>query len=222
MASNHNISQLLNLAFGITAPRIYNVSTAVQQGNDIAVNVPKESQQRSPIIYKDMKVAAKPTAARLSDLGLPMVAPLKIIGKGYQVLDAFGNVKTKRYADFEFPAVTLITLKRAKTIIKTPTLGNAGTVKELFGYDDWSIVIQGLCLDDSGRLAQKTAQEQQAALMGFNNIADSVRVVSDLFNLAGIGDMVIRDVGFKQLKGKPHVLPFTMNCISDNPLNALV
>ena len=47
---------------------------------------------------------------------------------------------------------------------KTKVLGIHGTIKEVYGLDDWKINIRGFCIADKSREGYKTVAEQVNAL----------------------------------------------------------
>ncbi len=188
----YNTSELFELAFGIKTIGNYKIDK-VSEGLD----------------YE----------SKLSYLGTPMIVPIKFKGKGYQIFNDFGEVVIDKFEDFSLPASTLVNLRRAKTIVKTKASAAKGTVKEIFGFDDWQIDIMGFCLADKAHTTAKTAREQKIKLNEFDAIVDSIQVVSELFDDFDISHLVINEIQFNQLRGKPGVIPFSLRCSSDEPSN---
>lgn len=160
-------------------------------------------------------------STRLSSVGTNMIVPVIFKGKRYQVYNESGLIVKQAFEDFELPATTLVNFRRAKNITKTKASGSTGTVKELFGFDDWQINIRGFCLADLSHQTAKTAQEQKIRLNEFDAIIDSIQVVSELFDDLNVSHLVIEEVKFNQLKGKPGIVPFHLKCISDEPSELL-
>lgn len=189
---NYNTAQLFEIAFGIKSI-----------GN-----------------YKDVKLNdTLDYASKLSSLGTPMIVPIKFKGKGYQIYNSFGEIVTDTFEDFDLPAASLVNLRRAKTQVKTKASAAKGTVKEIFGFDDWRIDIRGFCLADASHKTAKSAREQKIKLNEFDAIVDSIQVVSELFDDFDISHLVIDEIQFNQLKGKPGVIPFYLKCSSDEPFD---
>jgi hypothetical protein len=192
---NYNTAELFNLAFGIKSIGNYKV-------DKLSTGLDYES--------------------KLSYLGTPMIVPIKFKGKGYQVFNDFGEVVIDTFEDFHLPASTLVNLRRAKTIVKTKASAAKGTVKEIFGFDDWQIDIMGFCLADDAHANAKTARDQKIKLNQFDAIVDSIQVVSELFEDFDISHLVINEIQFNQLRGKPGVIPFSLRCSSDEPSNLFI
>jgi len=206
-----NIAQLFNVAFGIKQMGAYKVDDIDKKPTDLQIN------------YKGVDVVESlHDAVRMSHLGTPIILPLTLKGKKYQVFNEVGDVIFKQYEDFEMPAATLVNFRRAKIITKTKARAAKGTVKEMYGFDDWRIDIRGFCLSDGSHPTSKTAYNQKLNLYKYDNIIDSVEVVSELFNDIDISNIVIEELNFSQLKGKPGVIPFYMRCVSDEPLELIL
>lgn len=205
---SYNISKLFEIAFGITSIGAYNIGEIDTQPKDVSFN------------YKGLKTVNNVhEAARLSYLGTPIILPIILKGKQYQVFNELGDVVLKQFEDFEMPSATLVTFRRSKIVTKTKALAAKGTVKEIFGFDDWRIDIRGFCLADPSHKTAKTAYEQKIKIAEFEEIVDSVHIVSEIFNDLNIDNVYINELNFSQLKGKPGVIPFYMRCLSDEPLN---
>jgi hypothetical protein len=202
----YNIAQLFEIAFGIKSIGKYYVDKVGEKPTDVNFNYAGVE------VVKGLEYASK-----MSSLGTPMIVPIKFKGKGYSVFNDFGEIVTDTFEDFELPATTLVNLRRAKTISKTKASAAKGTIKELFGFDDWRIDIRGFCLADSSHAVAKTARAQKIKLNEFDAIVDSIEVVSELFTDFDISHLVIEELQFHQLKGKPGVIPFYLKCSSDEP-----
>lgn len=156
-------------------------------------------------------------AERLSQFGTPVLGLFSVRGGEYKVYDKrTGMLKDKEYGAFEFPAATVVDFNRDKDMTKTPVIGSSGTVKEIFGFDDWKINIRGICLNDGSRVKQKTAQEQQAALIALNEIAGSLTIEKgSLFLDKQITRFVIDSLSFTAVQGKPNVIQYEIEAVSD-------
>lgn len=205
---SYNIAQLFDIAFGIKSIGAYKV--------DKVGNNPKEIDFN----YAGIQVVdSLDYATKLSSLGTPMIVPIKFKGKGYDVYNDFGEIVIDSFEDFYLPATTLVNFRRSKIISKTKVSAERGTVKELYGWDDWTIDIRGFCLADASHATAKTAKEQKNKLFEFDAIAGSIQVVSELFADFNIDNIVIEEMQFNQLRGKPGVIPFYLKCSSDEPFS---
>lgn len=202
----YNINTLFDIAFGIKSVGVFKIDQP-QQENGLDFNF------KGVELTDDLNVAQ-----RMSHLGTPIVFPITFVGKSYQVYSEIGEIELRNLADFELPAATLVNFSRAKLISKTKALASNGTVKELYGFDDWRIDIRGLCLADPSHATAQTALEMEAKLREFEGVVDNISVVGSLFTAKDINSIVIEKLHITQLKGKPGVIPFYMQCTSDQPI----
>jgi len=202
MDIRYNISEIFQAAFGINSP-IYMV-------NPIEVG-------KSPngINYTGVEWIAQPEAKKMSWLGTPIIHPITLKGGTHEVYNRFGKLIEKTLGDFEMPAATLCEFRRAKNITQTNVLGSNGTVKEIFGFDDWQISFKGVCLPEPGR----TEVEQKEMLLQLEKVAGRIEVIGELFDEKDINAIVISEVSFPQIQGKPRVIPFEINALSDEVID---
>lgn len=191
--NNYDTNTLLSEAFGIKNVVAYNPKIDATEDQDIEIS-------------------------RLSYLGTPIVYPLTLKGKLYKQYDLSGKIVTKRLETFEMPAITLSTFRRGKILTETDIVGGNGSVIETYGFTSWNIDIRGLCLKDPAHPNAQTAYQQHLKILGFENVMDSIPVVSKLYNDKGIESIVIVDVELGQIEGKPDVIPFFIRCIADEPV----
>jgi hypothetical protein len=197
-----NISQLFNAAFGFI-PATY--------------SIPHKDTENSPAIFK---VETKPLeeAKKMSWMGTPIMFPVTFKGGNYNYYNDDGTIGTKSLNDFELPPATITDFRRPKNITRTNLLGANGTVKEVYGFDDWNVRIRGLCLDTP----EKTAYEQHVELLQWEKLADSINVVGELFKDKSIFALTFSEVDFRQLQGKQNIIPFEIQAYSDEPLELIL
>ena len=63
-----------------------------------------------------------------------------------------------------------------------------------------------------------SAYEQHQELLKWENIADSIEVIGELFLDKSIYRLVIEDINFPQLEGKQNIIPFEIAAVSDEPI----
>lgn len=194
-----DISQLFNIAFGFIPVRY--ATNVLDQNNGVASY---QSIPTKPI--EDVK--------KMSWMGTPVMFPMKFRGGYYNRYSNAGRLILNSYQDFELPHASVADFRRAKNITKTNVLGSNGTVKEIYGFDDWQIRIRGLCLDTP----KMSAYEQHLQLLQWEEIADSIEVIGALFKDKSIYRLTIEDFDFKQPQGKQNVIPFEITASSDEPL----
>lgn len=158
---------------------------------------------------------------RDSYLGTPVLTHIVFAGQEYQLFDKDGKLTKKRYDDFELPVATLVSIARRKKIIETPV--STGTVKELFGFNEWDININGFCLPDPNQPQKLTTPQQQIDMLRkWEQIADSIRLKGSLAIHPDIHNIVIKDFNTWELKGMPDMIPFSIKAISDRPVELIL
>lgn len=206
------ISLLYQVAFGIPS-RLISYPGAAKA---------LEQKAGPQLSFTGLDVVAKPEAERYSGLGTPVIFPIVFKGKNYLKTNYKAEVIEVTMSDFLLPAASITEFSRAKIINKTPVSAGKGTVKETYGFDDWQVKIRGFCLADSGHPTHTTALEQQEALIKWSELTDSLVVDGDLFENKGISNLVIEEIQFKAVPGRPWVIPFELTCVSDEPVELLV
>lgn len=214
------LADIFDLAFGVKSPVFIpyapNLDKLIFKEND-PYKLPEGQLEADPL-YQDIRVKTAVESKELSWMGTPVVYPFWFKRGNYKVYSSNGELQNYMLSDFMMPAATLIDFSRAKNIVKTPVLGSNGTVKELYSFDDWKIRVRGVCLDDDRRKSAKTAVEQKEELLKWERVCSSVEVVGSLFNEKNISVITINSISFTQLEGKPGIIPFEMECESDEDL----
>ncbi|CAA0228625.1 DUF6046 domain-containing protein [Tenacibaculum maritimum] len=159
---------------------------------------------------------------RLSYLGTPVLFPIKFKHGNYNIYNRVSDIEQKAYSDFMLPFSTLVTLRRAKIFKETKTVGSKGTVKETYGFSDWSIEMRGVCLNNPNHATAKTAFDQHRILVEWEKIVDAISIEGALFSAKGIRNIVIKEISFGQLEGQPNKIPFTIRAVSDEPLELIL
>jgi len=140
-------------------------------------------------------------------------------GGTYKIWDYKGNLIDIELSDLLMPLATLVEFGRQKTVTKTPTLGGIGTVKEIYGLEDWSISISGIILPDNlNPLTQQTVAEQMEAIQLFHEIAGSIEVSGQNFAQRSITRIVTESLKFSPVQGKPNMMQYSIEAVSDGDL----
>ena len=200
----YNLSELFQLAFGQNSP--------------VYITESFNPRQNGKVVFTGVKVKPEKEAQRMSWLGTPILFPVKFKKGTYNTFTSNGELKQIRLSDFYLPPATLVDFKRAKNVTKTNVLGDTGTVKEIFGFDDWKIRIKGLCLNEPNSTAYQQIQE----LLQWEQISDNISVSGQLFTDKEINSIVIESIEIPQVQGKPNVIPFTINAVSDQILELTI
>lgn len=228
MGIEYKITDLLAAAFDIKMPIRIPDPVAIAKGKlGQQYTVSDDKQELAGIYYPNI-IMKEPDAKSVSVswMGTPILFPFTFLNEGmdkpYTRYKKNGELEVVIMEKFELPAATVIDFSRAKNIIKTDMLGGSGTVKELFGFDDWRIRIRGICLDDSNRQTAKKAHQQKEQLLRWEQICGSIKVEGELLNEKGIDEIVIESISFRQLEGKPGVMPFEIQASSNEPINLVL
>ncbi len=198
----YDINHLFRTAFGINAP-IY------------MADVYSSDDSNGKINYTGVKYTKPVEAKKLSWMGTPIIFPITIPSDTFKVYAPNGEIIKQVIPAFDMPATSLVDFSRAKNITRTPILGNNGTVKEVYGFDDWSIRIRGICLNEP---KIRTAKDQVKCLLQYEKVAGSIGILGEQFIEKEIHAITIESIDFQQVQGKPDVIPFEIRAVSDEPL----
>lgn len=153
-------------------------------------------------------------ALYLSPLGTPVVADITFLGGSYT------NEETGRIVTFDDVklATILINVSQPKRIERTEIPGRDGTVKEYIGLDDFQITVNGIITGDNGVYPAA----EVSALHAMCRAPISIPVVSRYLQNLGIFNIMIMDYNFDQEPGGYSKQNFTLNCISDKPVELII
>ncbi len=152
-----------------------------------------------------------------SYLGTPIAFPVTLLGGSYNYYND-GQIRQKELGDLLLPATTIVDFRRSKIKRKTPISGGSGTVKELYGLDDWQIRIRGLMMDQDGKFPEKTITQ----LLAFEGVTDAIGVSGKLFNLLSIYSIDINEITLPQQPGYPNLRPFVIMAESTQPVELIL
>lgn len=201
MDARYNLSKLFSAAFGINSP--------------IFITEPLGKKTPNNFDYKGIDIIEDYyTKEATSWMGTPIIGLLTFRAGNYKIYNAKGELNDIIYNDFVLPPATLFSFRRSKNITKTNLLGNNGTVKEIFGFDDWVVDVKGLAVDTP----QSSAREQLIAIKEWEELASSIGVRSRLFASKKIEAVVIEDYKEESIQGSPGIIPFSMTLISDEAI----
>ena len=209
-----NISELFSLAFGYGTqqiPVVYKTQDTRATGGG----------SRSGIHFDLPVIESAQEALELTNLGTPILFPITFVGKGYQQYDKQGIIAQVQMPDFRLPASTICEFSRSKALTTTALSGGVGTVKEMFGFEDWTLSIKGICFTEPNHPQAKTALEQKSLLYKWDQLADSIQVEAQLFRELDIFNVVTGRIKFSQIPGKPEFIPFEFEATSDQPAELL-
>lgn len=202
MDNRYNISQLFKLAFGTNLP--------------VYLTIPIGKEPAHTAEYSSIRTVGREEAMRLSKLGTPIVFPMKFTAGSYKFYDYQSKIVEKQLADFWLPPATMVDFSRVKNISRTDVIGGNGTVKEIYGFDDWQIRIRTVCHND-----ELSSREYEKRLIEWSEVIQSISVEGDLFGWKNIHNLVIESIDIRSLEGTPNIIPIELNCISDEPFELI-
>lgn len=201
----YNISQLFKAAFGVNSP-VFITEPLIRQ---TAPNISYQGLETLPSYYNPEST---------SWMGTPIVFQAKFEGGLYSRYKINGELEDVQLQDFVLPPATMFQFRRAKNITKTNVLGSTGTVKEIFGLDDWIIDVRGLALDEPNRSAAKQIEE----LLKWEELASGIKVIGELFSNHKILSVAMEDWSDNITQGKPGVIAFSFQLTSDVPIDLIL
>lgn len=205
MDSRYNLSGLFSAAFGINSPIF--ITEQVDQKTDNVLDY--SGITYLPDYYK---------RDQTSYLNTPVIGLLTFKAGSYPIYTPNGEIANITFDELILPASTLFSFRRAKNITKTNLLGNNGTIKEIFGFDDWIIDVKGLCLDND----TLSARQQMSQIELWEEIAGAITISSKLFTSKKIQAVVMEDYRQEAVQGSPGVIPFSMTLCSDDAVELIL
>ena len=145
-----------------------------------------------------------------SSLGTPVVIDLTFEQATYTDY----NTNKKITTDAVKLECVLCTVSRPAIIVKTNINQRNGTVKEYIGKDDHQVSISGIIVGGNGQFPE----DQIIALRRIADAPVPIPVTSRYLNLLGVYNIVIEDFNAPQEPGGISRLNFSINAVSDEPL----
>lgn len=198
------VADLIRQAFGINSP-IY-----IPWG---------ANKDYVPGSYNDVRLLPEgDDEALLSEFGTPVLGAVTFEAGEYNRYNKVtGAVEKVTMEAYTLPYSCIVQFTRSSNVTKTEVIGSTGTVKEIFGKGDWRVSIRGVAIgsrDGSGT----TAHEQIEALVSWDNVADSIPVLGDVFGRKGISNIVFKSFEVLPVIGRYDAIPFRIEAVSDEPI----
>lgn len=154
-----------------------------------------------------------------SSRGTAILFPVIFSEGNYKRYNDKGELVNKKMGDFRLPIASVVSFRRDKIMSQTKINGGKGSVKEVYGFDDWQVTINGFLIPDNSQpQGFKTPLEQEKELVKWDDLASSVEVFGELFTLRKIKNLTIKGITFEPMRGKPNIRTFTLNALSDEPI----
>jgi len=111
--------------------------------------------------------------------------------------------------------LALVTITQTKNIVTTAIQGKNGTIKEFISDGDYQVSINGIVWINDNIYPEDDVQ----TLINICKIPQSIKIFSNFINMFGITEIIITDYSIAQQEGLRNQQPFTINAISDAPIN---
>ena len=159
------------------------------------------------------------TVEEMSALGTPILFPIYFGSCVYKKYNNNGEIVDKEMGEFRLPIASIVSFRRDKIMSQTRINGGKGTVKEIYGFDDWQVTINGFFLPDASQpQGFKNPLQQEKELIKWDELASSIEVFGELFNLRGISNLTLKGINVEPFRGKPNIRAFTINAVSDEAI----
>lgn len=204
----------------------YDIVDAIREnlGRRSIIYRPSDNPTAAPDVrYSDLGIIDHGVADRLSSMGTPIVFPITFKGGRYKRYDKDGRVQEITMGDFTLPPTCVATFRRAKIKRKTRVVAGRASIKEQYGHDDWEIVIEGWLLDDDDQpQGLREFSDQEARLLEWETLADSIQVEGEVFAAKGIYRMDIDEIEIRPVRGRERWVAFRITCESDDPTELIL
>lgn len=175
------------------------------------------NEEMAKIAFPDVQVINPDKADALSYLGTPVMFTMTFKGGNYKYYHQ-GELNVINLPDLTLPFSSMAEFAREKNLTVTATSGGFGSVKETMGHKDWSIRIKGMFSPEDYRFDEVSLKE----LLGFEELVDSIDVSGRMFEALGIYKLVIKGVNIGKREGYEALVPFELDCLSDEPVELIL
>jgi hypothetical protein len=204
----YNIANLFLEGFGLKVGGIYRPEVSSGKADD-----------PNGLFMGLKKTEAINDSFERSGVGTPILYPIRFLENTYKKYNTNGELVDAKMATFRLPIASIISFRRDKIMSTTKINGGRGTVKEIYGFDDWQVTINGFLIPDASQPEGfKNPLDQEKELIKWDNLASSIEVGCELFTTRGIGSLTIKGVSFEPMRGKPNIRTFTISAVSDEPI----
>jgi hypothetical protein len=214
----HFIGNVLREVFGIQSP-VYLANAWFNHPAKMPKGYELTGEQKAQFPnYEDVRFLPAEESGTISMLGTPVLGDITFEAGSYNTYNKYtGAIEKAKYGEYTLPYSCIVDFSRENNVITTPVLGGTGTVKEIYGIGDWDITIRGIAFnnDKAGNPAHKQINEH---LIKWADLCDSIEVGGAVFLQKGINRIVIKSIDIQPIEAKWNVIPFTIQAISDEPI----
>jgi hypothetical protein len=159
-------------------------------------------------------------ALEMSAMGTPILFPIVFSSHPLsKVYNNKGELVPIKMNDFRLPIASIVSFRRDKIMSTTKVNGGRGTVKEIYGFDDWQITINGFLIPDASQpQGFKNPLDQEKELIKWDNHASNIVVNGEIFSASEIKSLTVKGMNFEPMRGKPNIRAFTINALSDGKI----
>lgn len=173
--------------------------------SNISVNKPNNN----PFDGRIDKTITQDKELYKSELGTPVFADLTFKGSSY----TDQNGKSVSFNDMTLVTVLMV-VTQPKNIVKTIISGRNGSVKEYISDGDYEVSINGILNGPNGSIPS----DQVRALKDILDAPIAIEVVCDYLQNLDIHNIVVQEYSFDQEPGGYSKQGFSINCLSDVPI----
>jgi hypothetical protein len=218
----HFVGNVLREVFGIQSPVYvanawFNHPAILPKGYELS-----DEQKAQFPNYEDVRLLPAEESRIISAFGTPVLGDITFEAGWYNIYNKLtGAIEKKECDKYTLPYSCIVDFSRENNVITTPVLGGTGTVKELYGIGDWDITIRGIAFN--GDSVGNSAHEQiNDHLIKWADLCDSIEVSGAVFLKKGINRIVIKSIDIQPIEAKWNVIPFTIQAISDEPIELTI
>ncbi len=162
-----------------------------------------------------------------------MIEPEDIVGYSYlgtpyasDIIFQDGKYINSQGKTIEYNGITLynmiIVVNQTKNVIKTPVQGKNTTFKEYISDGDFNVIITGKLSPPDRESDSVYPEDAMNTLIGICKVQDSVAIVCKYLQRFSIYNLVIESYDFPQTEGSHTIQAFTLNCVSDEPVELIL
>lgn len=182
-----------------------------------------KSPEYSVQSFPNVEIIDVEPADTVTDFGVPVYGAFEFKEGTYNTYDKMtGQVKTVKMTGMAMPYSCIAEFSRPMIMTQTSVLGATGSVKEVYGIDDWNIRIRGIAMDNTIWGIGLTAQEQINDLVKWRDICDAIGITGKIFNEKEIYRIAIKDMSIRPVEGRWGVIPFEIDAVSDEPIELMI
>jgi hypothetical protein len=217
----HFVGNILREVFGIQSPVYVSNAWLNQPGAMPAGYGMPEVQKAQFPNYEDVRLLPAEESTVKSVFGTPVLGDITFEGGSYNRYNKYtGAIEKGQYGAYTLPYSCLVDFSRSNNVITTPVLGGNGTVKEIYGTGDWDITIRGIAFnnDKYGNNAHQIIKQ----IIERSDICDAFEVSGSVFYEKNITRIVIKIIDIQPIEAKWNVIPFTIQAVSDEPVELTI